>query len=277
DVIPPRMKQPFITADADLRLEGLEIHWATDAPVAWSEAEQLSRCAVASTSGQLRLDHCRIVAGKPTICVGGAGRGGVRGRSHLITGELGLCTYWRPSPGGLRAEDCLFEGRVALSASTGAEVVNPRPAPLVLERNTFATGKALHLQVDSHPRQSLRQPLQVTARHNLVNSTQLVVLFGVDPVRDLDSLRPEDLISLLRSLVEWSEEANVYRRGSQFLVAGAVKQGGKQVSARIDSLARWHELWKLPPTRSVEGVIRFDDRPSATAALHLLAVDDPSG
>src|SRR5262249_55890108 len=77
--------------------------------------------------------------------------------------------------------------------------------------------------------------------------------------------------------VEWSEEANVYRCGSQFLVAGAVKQGGKQVSARIDSLARWHELWKLPPTRSVEGVIRFGDRPSATAALCLLAVDDPSG
>ena len=67
------------------------------------------------------------------------------------------------------------------------------------------------------------------------------------------------------------------RRRRAFLVAGAVKQGGKQVSARIDSLARWHELWKLPPTRSVEGVIRFGDRPSATAALRLLAVDDPSG
>ena len=36
-----RAKQPFVTADADLRLEGLEIHWEMEDSFGWSEAELL--------------------------------------------------------------------------------------------------------------------------------------------------------------------------------------------------------------------------------------------
>jgi hypothetical protein len=269
----PRAAQPFLTADADLRLEGLEIHWVTEVPIGWSEAEQLARCAVASTAGRLALDRCRVVAGRTSICVGAAGRDVELCRSHLIAGELGLCAYWRPTSGGFRAEGCQFEGRVALSVSTAPDTANRSAVPLHLEGNTFATDKALHLQVDFPPRRQLR----VAARHNLFNTPQLVVLFAVRPLRNLDAPRPEVLIDLLRSLVEWSEEANVYRRGGQFLVAGAVKHGGRQHPARVDCLRDWQQLWKLPPTGSVAGVLRFADRPSGAHPLYLLDVTDASG
>jgi hypothetical protein len=277
EVPSPRAKQPFLTADADARLEGLEVRWEMHGSTGWSRGELLGRSAIVSTAGRLTLDHCRVVTGARNICVGATGREVVLNRSHLIAGEQGLCVYWRPSPGGLRAEDCQFEGRAALSVSTAPEAANPRPAPLHLERNTFATSMALHLQLDGHLRLSPRQPLGVTARHNLVNCPQLVVLYGVHPHRHLDAQRPEDMTALLRTLVEWSEEANVYRRGGQFLTAGAVRHGGRLFSAQLDSLARWQEVWKLPPTRSVEGVIRFAARESGTDSLRLLAVDDPSG
>jgi hypothetical protein len=278
EVPSPPAKQPFLTADADVRLEGLEIRWEMEGSAGWSRGELLGRSAVVSTAGRLTLDHCRVVTGPRNVCAGATGRGVVLTRSHLIAGEQGMCVYWRPSPGGLRAEGCQFEGRVAVSVSTAAETGDRHPAPLHLERNTIATGKALHLQVASRPADGrTRQPLRVTARHNLFDSGHHVVLFWVHPVRNLESHPPGEIAAMLRSLVGWSEEANVYRRGGQFLVACAVGRGGRHHSARIDSLARWQDLWKLQPTGSVEGVIRFAARPSATDPLRLLAVDDPSG
>ena len=86
------------------------------------------------------------------------------------------------------------------------------------------------------------------------------MLFAIRPLGKMESPRPDTMIALLHALVEWSEEANVYRRGSQFLITLAAKQGNKMISAEVDTLAQWQEVWMLSPTRSVEGTIRFADR-----------------
>jgi len=265
-----RAKQPFITAYADLQLEGLEIHWEMEPSKNWPEQELLGRSAVVSRAGRLTLNHCRIVTGEANICVGATGAEVILSHSHFITDEYSFCVYWRPSSGGLRAEGCQFEGRLALSVSTMAEAPNPPRAPLHLERNTFNTEKTFNLQIGPSSQQALR----ITAQRNLFNSTELVVLFAVQPLGKMETPNPDSMKALLKELTKWSEEANVYRRGSEFLVTRAAMPGTKPTWARVNTLAQWQEVWKLPPTQSVEGTIKFADRPSRMESLRLLSVDD---
>ncbi len=56
--------EPWIQADDDLRLEGLEIHWTMDMGVPRSEPEMLAQCIVASTRGPTRLGALPYCCGK---------------------------------------------------------------------------------------------------------------------------------------------------------------------------------------------------------------------
>ncbi len=267
-----RPKQPLLSSDSDLQLEGIEIHWDVDGPLGWTEAEQFGRAAIASTGGRLVARNCRIVAGRAGIAI--ASRGDLRvEHSAFVVGDLGFCAHWRPTGGSFHAEHCQFEGRVAVSVSTVAEMLAAPAAVIRLDRNTIATEKAINLQIDLGP----RQPLRIESRGNLFNAPQLVVLFALRPIGKLDSPKPDDRGVFLRSFVEWVDESNLYRRGSSFLAASAVKQAGKTVPAGIDELSDWLQLWKLTATRSIQGTPRFADRAATNAALRLLAVDDATG
>src|SRR5262249_26355784 len=104
-----RGKEPFVTADADLRLEGLDLRWAHGPSPGESAAELLSRCALASTRGRLTVTHCRILAGIRNGCVGGSGKQLVLHSCHLVAGTgagvfLHPLVGGRPSPGSRGVE-----------------------------------------------------------------------------------------------------------------------------------------------------------------------------
>src|SRR5262249_51164514 len=91
--------------------------------------------------------------------------------------------------------------------------------------------------------------------------------------------RAAEMIDILRSFVQWSEEANLHRRGCQYLVGSTAQRPKVIHSAGVEGLAGWLKLWNLPPTQSVAGVIRYRERtgPSPTEPLRLDGVAAPSG
>jgi hypothetical protein len=105
------------------------------------------------------------------------------------------------------------------------------------------------------------------------------MLFGLRLPKKVESPTPDEMIDSLRSLVQWSDEANVYRRGCLYLRGFTVQRPTEPHSAGIDELSAWLNVWKLPATQSVEGVIRFHDRPESSSLqpLRLDTVEERSG
>jgi hypothetical protein len=267
---------PLFTAGADLTLEGLEIRWPVQAPFGSTEADVLANCAVVATGGRLTLTHCRIeTGGRRNGCVGASGAD-VELRNCQFDGLIGV--FWRPASGGqLSATGCQFEGQFALSVYPAAVTPTPEPASVLWESNTVAADKALQLILDERP----KQPLHVTARHNLIDSARLVFPMALRTGPRIDTLEPEQMVSGLRSMMTWTEAGNVYRRGCEYLVCTAVL-GPKDLSTKsagVDDVGHWLAVWDLPPTQSVEGRIRFRERAatSTTQPLQLAGVDEPSG
>jgi serine/threonine protein kinase len=263
---------PLLRTDADLRLDGLDVRWGIEVRPGMSEADLLSRCVIVSTRGQLTLAHCRVVTGRVNAPVGASGQEVVVKNCHFVA-ENGVGVFWRTRPAGrLSVQGCQFETRVALTVLAVAEAPRQPAATALLAANTFASDKGLQLLGDSRP----RQPLEITARQNVFDHEQFVQLIGL---RKPGVPRPEEMIDLLRSFVQWSEEANLYRHGCQYLVGSTPRRPAVMHSADVDGLAGWLKLWNLPPNRSVAGVIRFRERPgpSPTEPLRLDRVDDPSG
>jgi hypothetical protein len=154
------------------------------------------------------------------------------------------------------------------------EAPNPAAATVLLADNTFASAGAVQLLVDLRR----KQPLKVTARRNIFDSDHLVTLFGPLNPKKVETTRPEEMTDYLRSFVEWSDEANLYRRGCKYLVS-ILNTRSQAHSARIAGPDGWAKLWNQPPRRSVAGVIRFRERADASpkGPLRLDKVDDASG
>jgi hypothetical protein len=266
---------PFLSADADLRLEGLDLRWDFAAPPGQSEAESLARCALASTRGRLTLTHCRVVTGRLNGCVGGSGQQVVLQNCHLVAGHGGVCVFWRPAAeASLSAEGCVLEGPNAFMVFAVAETARPRPAQMTLTHNTVAAAKALHLRVDNGP----RQPFTVTARHNIFGSSQLVLVRPLRPVRLADRA-PTQLSEFLRSFGKWSDQANLYRRGMDYVVTTGGPRSAATLSAGVGSVGQWLRLWGSPANQSAEGSIRFHERPGSASLgpLRLAGVEHASG
>ncbi|MCI0681062.1 MAG: serine/threonine protein kinase [Gemmataceae bacterium] len=267
-----RAQEPFLQTDADLRLEGLTIHWSIEAPLGKSEANMLARCIVVSTGGQVALAHCRIVAGQMDVCVG-ASTGNLELDHCHFAGEKAVGAYWRPVAGAhLTADNCVFEGRIGLSVATRAETARSASASLVLTHNTWVVDKSIQLMMFL----GTKQPLELTTRGNLFDNTQHCSLIGVMVSKKIEPT-PDKLIGLVRSFINWTESGNLHRRGAEYL--SAQRPTGVGASAEIASVAGWLKLWKLPPEHSVEGDIRFHQRDGKSAILppRLERVDNESG
>src|SRR5262249_34093632 len=137
-------------------------------------------------------------------------------------------------------------GHIALSVSAVAETEYPKPARLSLAQNTIVAEKSLQLRVDSRP----KQPLTIAARHNVFYGAHLVHFRPPRPLRRLDR-DPTEMSQFLRSFVSWSEEANLYRRGMDFVVAAGGPRSPATTCAGSEDLGQWLRLWDLPATQSV--------------------------
>jgi hypothetical protein len=263
---------PLLRADADLRLDGLDIRWGIEVRPGISEADLLSRCVIVSTQGRLTLAHCRVATGQVNAPVGASGQEVILKDCHFVA-ENGVGVFWRARPAGrLSVEGCQFETHSALTILTAAETPRPAAATALLTGNTFVSEKGLQLLGDSRPRHALK----FTARQNVFDHEQFVQLLGFGKP---GAPGPAEMKDLLRSFVQWSEGSNLYRRSCRYLVGSTAQRPKVIYSADVEGLAGWLKLWDLPPNQSVAGVLRYHERTgtSPTEPLRLDGVEDPSG
>jgi hypothetical protein len=267
-----RAAGPFLQTDSDLRLEGLTIHWSMDVPTGKSETNMLSRSVIVATQSRLSVVHCRIIAGQQNVCVGVSG--GALELSHChCASDNGMGVFWRPAPGGrLSADQCVFEGRVGVSVLAAAEMPKPRSASLALTQNTFSVEKSFQLGIFPGPRQTL----DISARGNIFDNLHHCVVLDPMLLKKSGTPTPDELVGQVRSIAQWSDEANVHRRGAQYIV---IQRFGGFLSADVGSVVDWLKLWNLPPVQSVEAGIQFHKRDSKSSAapIRLDRLDSPSG
>jgi hypothetical protein len=263
---------PLLRTDADLQLEGLELRWAINAPKGGSEEMLLEHCVIVNSRGRLALVHCQFTPDSGTVSVGASGRELVL-KNCYFPGPDGVAVFWRPEPDGrVRVEGCQFETRMAFSVYCVAETKDLTPATVLLAGNTFTSTEFVRLLLNLDP----KQPLKFTARGNVFDDDRLVMIWVAANPKKYPN-QPDKAIGLLRSFVGWKDEANVYRRGCEYLASGVGLAGA--AGAGITTLAEWGKHWDPPPAGSIEGVIHFRERTKSPVAqpLRLDRVGDASG
>jgi hypothetical protein len=83
--------------------------------------------------------------------------------------------------------------------------------------------------------------------------------------------------ALLRRLVAWSEEQNLFREGVPFLTLGVAARGEIQPTRPYQTLTDWNEFWGLKDTGSHSGVSYADGdiraKPPQGAGLESIRLD----
>jgi hypothetical protein len=273
--------RPFLHADADLSLEGIEVRWIIDIASTVAEVDLAQYVVISNTRGKLALTNCRVVNGRVNPSVGATGEELVLKNCHF---QNGVGAFLRLTPGGVaHIEGCQFEGRTALATLIpGQPNKVDRPVTLLLVNNTFASSATLDLALGPP------QPLKVTARQNVFDNDQLIRLSR--RTKPVDSTDPQGLIRLLQWFVTWSDEGNLHRRGGHYLCWVQYGRPTLVHSAKLD-IGGWLKLWDAPPIPplarggeegwqpSVQGTIHFRERPKAVPMepLRLDTVEDRSG
>jgi serine/threonine-protein kinase len=267
--------RPFLHADADLSLQGLEVRWIIDIASTVAEVDLAQYVVISNTRGKLALTNCRVVNGRVNPSVGATGEELVLKDCHF---QNGVGAFLRLAPGGVaHIEGCQFEGRTALATLIpGQPKKVDRPVTILLVNNTFASSATLDLAMGPP------QPLKVTARQNIFDNEHLVRLSR--RTKPVESTEPQGLIRLLQSFVKWSDEGNLHRRGGDYLCWVYYPRPTLVYSAKLD-IGGWLKLWAtpaIPPLargESVEGTIHFRERPKAVPMepLRLETVEDQSG
>jgi hypothetical protein len=244
-----RADGPFLHTDTDLRLEGLEIQWAIEGQPGFSEADRLARSAIAISHGRLVLAYCRIVSQRFNGCAAASGREVYIRNCHFVATD-GMALFWRPAASGrLELESSAIEGRLALSLLLDGVAMDNTPGQLRLSHCTLVAELGAQVFVESLP----RQPLPIAADHNLVDADYLFLLAGQRLARRTPRSNPEEISPVLRAALAWSEEANFYRRGMQFVARPVAGRPGAVAPADLVGVAAWLEFWKQPGAKSIEG------------------------
>src|SRR5262249_21146166 len=120
--------------------------------------------------------------------------------------------------------------------------------------------------------------IPLSADHNVFDCEHLLVLTAQKPPLAKQISTMDDPVGTLRMLIDWSEHDNVYRRGLAYFGWSLPSRPDSIASADIHGIDRWESLWKLSPTRSVDGEIRFQLRTDTNPGpLALDTVDSLSG
>jgi serine/threonine protein kinase len=271
-----RATAPLLRTDTDLRMEGLEIHWAIGGQTSGGfEADMLARSAIAATHGRLVLAHCQIVSDRFNGCVAGSCREVLLRNCHLSAKD-GMGLFWRPTAGGrLEIDGTTIDSRFGMSLLVDGVALGTNPGKLRLSHSTLVADRGMQVLVETIP----RQPLPFAVNHSVVAADYLFLLIGQRLARPKAGSKLEEIAPVLRSVVAWSEEANVYRRGMQFVGRPIAGRPGAVAPVDLVGIDRWLEMWKLPDAESIEGelVLAKASESSELSAPILAALSSPSG
>lgn len=160
-----------------------------------------------------------------------------------------------------------------MTLPTAADVTGTEPAVLKLSHNTFVVDNSFQLIVQLGPKQTV----QVDARGNIVDHHRIVQLYATRFPRGLLPDTATRRLSLLASIIHWSDDSNLYRRGQTLSLSSML---APREAPKVDMLplVDWLGIWQLTSPASAEARIHFQNRQTKeTESPKLVRVEDASG
>ena len=261
-----RSQQPFLTAESDIHLQGIEVRWTIQGNGALKGDEVAGRCIIDVSGGHLKLEECRLIAGRMNGCLSVSDGSLELVNCHLIS-TRGPCCRWVPGDRSkLTASNCVFQGRVGILFN-GSSQLSSTPMSFHLTQNSFATFRAFHLIMDRPMRQ-----IDFSSSRNAFDSHELLTLMPARRPLAGSRLAAGQIRRAIISHTTWTESHNAYRPGMAFLARSA---GGNR-EALVSSLDDWRFMWPQGVSQSIE--VEFEKTSSADARQpdHLAEIRVPS-
>lgn len=253
----------FIVTKASLTLEGLEIYW----PLSFNQVraeEPITRSVIAAYQGKLKINHCRIVNGSGTGCLGSQGESMEVLHSHLIASN-GTCMGWRAGGPAVLLENTIIDGRflfTVLRPNGSGETVR---SPLVMKNNLIKCNRMMQFFVDTQS----NGVIDLHLKQNIIDANNLFLLTSIP--RSTIFLESHDaMITQLKQSITIQEEANAYRRKMVYLGSNRFGNMSALNASHLRHLGGWQSYCHSEQSGSVEVGISFQDEVSLVPGKHSL-------
>ncbi|MCI0683913.1 MAG: serine/threonine protein kinase [Gemmataceae bacterium] len=250
----------LLRTSSPLVLEGLELR--RSGPASPLPGQPQHRIVLSSQAG-LYLANCRFVVDGDGGCIAAADSPAchIRNCEFVCAGRSYGQVSWRSPPAGqLALENSVIAGEIGVAF--WFENRGLRDVALRMVHNTLCVRTciqfSLNREPDPAPEADSPRPVSVEAIANVVDARKAVLLFdqtaaSFEPPRDV--LHPVEAEKLLRRLLGWREQQNLYPEAVDFLNL-SVKSEPFQPSRVRKNVGDWQQFWGLGAGASLQGRIR---------------------
>jgi serine/threonine protein kinase len=248
---------PLVLEGLQLRRIGKERHQAGPVPM-----------MVRARGTPVRVANCRFVAFPDCVALlaDWSPLCEVRNCEFLSDGKFARVDHNTPTGGQL-----ILDNNVMLGGSVGAgfhyDNASLKEIAVRFTRNTFVVrtpiGLFVHTPLGTAP-EAPAKPIQLAASRNLLDAQVQVMALSPTHFPPTDPLKVNEAQVLLKRLVGWSENKNVYPEAANLL---ALYIESPQPLLAGQNLADWNRFWGLGDTVAVRGDIRYRNGDLRSLAL----------
>lgn len=242
----------FISTNADLQLEGLEIYWPLQPPSLKTD-EPLTRAVVSINKGKLTVLNCRIIAGPATACIASESQELLIERTHLSSSN-GVGIGWRLGAEPVTIRNCMLEARFVMIVGRHVSDEEVVRNPLTISQSNIKAFRLMHYVFDARA----KSVLDVQMTKSIVDCNALVTLISTPkPLTPLNG--HQAMIASLGNMMTWKEEGNIYRKRMSYLASTRANNFANLLFSDFKQLSQWLEYWKLPSNSSTESSLSYPE------------------
>ncbi len=235
----------FLVSSSGLHAKGLSIHWPVAGPKSF-QIDEIGQSAVISfRDGANSVIHCSIVSGDRAVALG-VGRASLTVSDSRID-AIGHCVAWFLFNTKVEIRNCWFRGGTAISLSPMFGRIQATGSPnLEISRCSFDTEKMFNIFVVD----VADDPLTVSLRDSVLNVDELTAIVAMPRYQKAIQGSAGEF-SVLKKLIQVSEQRCVHEKGIAYLTARRFAQPSRPYPSNLSSLDDWLSLWALAGTNSV--------------------------
>jgi hypothetical protein len=248
---------PLILTRSALVLEGLELR-----RLAHRVRHQTPRQHIVLSVGApaLYAANCRFV-GNPTTCLEPYRAPNFEARNCEFLCDKGAIGWAFRATGHFEVENCVHGAGIG---SIWLTLIDPNSSDVSvrLRRNTLLAERVLNLQVQLIPRLAggANPAIQLDASQNVFDSPRVMLFQPTEDFveRTKGALTLAEAEALLRRLVAWREQRNLYAVGESYLRLGYHEQNSLHGEDRLKTAADWKQFWGSANLEMLEGRPLYD-------------------
>ncbi len=243
----------FIRTEADLRLEGIEIHWLTTAQLPFFDEKKLNAVVGAAPGTRLVIDQCKIVRSSGGVCLATGGNLEMR-RTCIEGGSIAFA--WLGQHSQVVLEDSTLESKM------GIAIVYPLANVPVYSRSSLKLKNCEIRALDAIGAMLARrpdEPVRIQVQDSIFDTEHAISLVSLAATtRDQIESQP---IPALSTCIDWSEARCVYDEKCNFLITRRIKIAERAFPTSVSSHEQWLAL------RPKEGDVSIAEDTSLTAKM----------